>query len=221
MSCHLSAFLTDWTIFETNRASKAARSITEDIGREIVARKVEEIKSELSKEGKEVSSIKKDDPALAGKDLLHVLVKSSLSTDLPSNQRLSPEELIGQISTFLFAGSDTTSMLLSFTLHHLSINPLVQSTLITEIDNFHSALAQGGEGEITWENVNNLVFLRAVVLETLRFCPALPTLARVTRERMVVPLSSPLPGSSEFSFVIEKGAQVAISLYGGIFLAVT
>lgn len=179
-----------------------------------MARKVEEIKSELSKEGKEVFSIKKHDPALAGKDLLHVLVKSSLSTDLPSNQRLSPEELIGQITTFLFAGSDTTSMLLSFTLHYLSINPLVQSTLITEIDNFHSDLAQGGEEkEITWENVNNLVYLRAVVLETLRLCPALPTLARVTREKLVVPLSSPLPGSSEFSFVIEKGAQVAISLY--------
>ncbi|KAF8167846.1 cytochrome P450 [Crassisporium funariophilum] len=68
-----------------------------------------------------------------GKDILSLLIRSNLSID-PS-KRLSDQDLLDQCSTFLLAGSDTVSVALSWCLHLLSLNPLVQSRLRQELRN--------------------------------------------------------------------------------------
>lgn len=56
--------------------------------------------------------------------LIQTPVKSNMSED-PA-RRMSDEELMDQISTLLFAGSDTTSLAITWCFHQLSLNSRVQ-----------------------------------------------------------------------------------------------
>lgn len=48
--------------------------------------------------------ISSDVKSHAGRDLLSVLVKANMATDLKENERMSDGEMIGQITTMLLAG---------------------------------------------------------------------------------------------------------------------
>lgn len=60
-------------------------------------------------------------------------VRANLATDLPASQRMSDHEIAAQVTTFLFAGSETSSIALTWTLHALSDHPDVQAKLREEI----------------------------------------------------------------------------------------
>ncbi|KAL0956015.1 hypothetical protein HGRIS_002190 [Hohenbuehelia grisea] len=65
------------------------------------------------------------------KDILSLLIKQNLSED-PS-KRLSDSDLLDQLSTFLFAGSDSTALTISYCLNILAENPEIQTRLRDEI----------------------------------------------------------------------------------------
>lgn len=65
--------------------------------------------------------------------LSRIAVRANLADDLPESQRLPDEELVAQITTFLFAGFETTSTALSFTLELLSTRPEIQERLRQEL----------------------------------------------------------------------------------------
>lgn len=60
-------------------------------------------------------------------------VRANLADDLPDSQRLPDDELVAQITTFLFAGFETTSTALAFTLELLSTRPDIQDQLRKEV----------------------------------------------------------------------------------------
>ncbi|KAG6907916.1 hypothetical protein DXG01_006971 [Tephrocybe rancida] len=68
-----------------------------------------------------------------GKDLLSLLLKSNAATDLPPEHRISDDDILHNINTFMFAGSDTSSLTLTWTLLLLAQNPGLQTRLRDEL----------------------------------------------------------------------------------------
>ncbi|ODN79297.1 hypothetical protein L202_03309 [Cryptococcus amylolentus CBS 6039] len=64
-----------------------------------------------------------------GKDLLSILIKANMASDLKPNERLSDEVVADQIMTFLVAGSETVATSLSFFLDLLGKHPNIQDRL--------------------------------------------------------------------------------------------
>lgn len=77
------------------------------------------------------------------------------------------------ISTFLFAGSDTTSSGISSAFYQLALHPDVQEKLRTEITS-----AREQHGDLSFETIMSLPYLDAVCRETLRVFPPAPRIFR-------------------------------------------
>lgn len=140
-----------------------------------------------------------------------LLVKANLSEN--SAQRLSDCELLDQLSTFLFAGSDTTAISISWALHYLSQNPELQFRLRQELSSV--VIPSGASLDITV--LDSLPFLDAVVKETLRLAPPVHGTIRVATKDDYIPLSSPtiLRTNEEVSSIrIRKGSYIHIPIEG-------
>ncbi|KAK7055257.1 cytochrome P450 [Favolaschia claudopus] len=113
------------------------------------------------------------------KDLLSALLIAY------SENRISLEELNEQISTFVMAGHEATTLTLGFTLWELAHNQEVQNRLREEIANW--------PGEPTYDDyVSGLPYLDAVLNETLRKYPGLAYMERVATKEDSIPLKEPI-----------------------------
>ncbi|MGE5334817.1 MAG: cytochrome P450 [Nitrososphaerota archaeon] len=98
-----------------------------------------------------------------GTDLLAQLIASGMSDDLIRDQLL----------TMFIAGHDTSTALLAWTLHLLSLHPDVLARARAEID------AVVGEGVPVPAHVRQLSYLDAVIKETLRLYPPIHLGSRI------------------------------------------
>jgi cytochrome P450 len=80
-------------------------------------------------------------------------------------------EILDFLRNFLIAGRDTTAELLTWTVYMLSQNPDVEAHVLSEIASVI------GDAPLTYENVNQLKYLKAVLQEVLRLYP--PGMMRV------------------------------------------
>ena len=106
---------------------------------------------------------------------LNNIITNILKSAKAEKIKVTPKELQHQIFTFLAAGHETTSNLLNWTLYLLDRNPKVQSKIRDEVRSFD-------EDNITSESLQGLVYLEAVIKESLRLYPPVPSLVRVAKE---------------------------------------
>ncbi len=107
------------------------------------------------------------DPAAASrKDLLSVMLEGA---DPRTGERLSDENIRYQMVTFLIAGHETTSGLLSFAVHFLLRHPAALAKARGEVD---SVL---GADSPTIADLGRLRYLEQVLMETLRLWPTAPS----------------------------------------------
>lgn len=85
--------------------------------------------------------------------------ESDIKNGESKQRELTDDDLVAQALIFFFAGFDTSSTLMSFMSLELAINPDVQQTLQTEIDD---ALRKSDEN-ITYEAILKLKYLDQVV----------------------------------------------------------
>ncbi|OSD05177.1 cytochrome P450 [Trametes coccinea BRFM310] len=143
-----------------------------------------------------------------GKDLMSLLLRANMNAE--AADKLSEDELIGQMSTLTVAAVDTTSSALSMILHLLAKNPRVQDKLRDEI-----RAARDGGKDIEYDTLVSLPYLDAVCRETLRLYPMAPYRFRETREDVVLPLSEPvrgLDGSLISEIPLPKGTMVFVGI---------
>ncbi|CAG8650425.1 4225_t:CDS:2, partial [Acaulospora colombiana] len=129
---------------------------------------------------------------LQGKDLLSMLIKINEKEE----EKMSFDELQNQIMTFLAAGHETTSVATGWALYYLSKDQESQELLRNElVQEFpHQDFMP------TFDQINNLKYLNAVVKETLRLVPPVPLVMRIADKDDIIN-----------GYVIPKGTLVIIS----------
>ncbi|MEL7485931.1 MAG: bifunctional cytochrome P450/NADPH--P450 reductase [Pseudomonadota bacterium] len=116
----------------------------------------------------------------AQKDLLNYMLAG---VDKVTGESLSDENIRDQINTFLIAGHETTSGLLSFTLYFLLNNPDVLAKAYEEVDR---VLGRDIAAPPTYAQVNQLDYVRAILLESLRLWPTAPAFSVYPYEDEVI-----------------------------------
>ncbi|QRV98590.1 cytochrome P450 family protein [Ceratobasidium sp. AG-Ba] len=120
-----------------------------------------------------------------GRDLLTLLIKSNMAYE-NEGQRMSDDEVLGQISTFLTAGHETTSTSTTWALYALAKHPNVQQKLRQEI------IEAGLGDEPSMAELDKLPYLDKVIRECLRVHPAVPSTVREATGEINIPLSQSL-----------------------------
>ena len=108
------------------------------------------------------------------RDLLSQMLSGS---DPETGEVLDDLNIRYQIITFLIAGHETTSGLLSFTLYFLLKHPAVAAKVLAEIDD-----VVGADSSPTYDQVRGLTYLRQVLNESLRLWPTAPMFALFPKE---------------------------------------
>jgi cytochrome P450/NADPH-cytochrome P450 reductase len=114
--------------------------------------------------------------AATRKDLLSLMLQG---VDPVSGQGLDDLNIRNQVVTFLIAGHETTSGLLSFTLYHLLKHPDVLARATAEVDR---VLGRDPSRRPTFEQMHQLTYLDQVLRESLRLWPTAPAFALYPRE---------------------------------------
>lgn len=208
---------------QRKRLTEGAYKILEEVSQQIVDRKKQEIRGEMAAEVQARSNgggytkadfDEKDSSSSGGKDLLHLMMRANMAADVSPKEKLDDAELIGQITTLLIAGHETTSNQTAWTLHLLAEQPAIQAKLREEIhDHF------GGRDMLTdpgYDELMSMPFLDAVCKESFRCRSAVPSTIRVATTSADVPLSKPYPtrdGRGTITSVhIPKGREVFIPI---------
>ncbi|EKM58057.1 uncharacterized protein PHACADRAFT_139651 [Phanerochaete carnosa HHB-10118-sp] len=99
------------------------------------------------------------------KDLLNIMLYSK---DPKTGEMLSDLNIRNNLLTFLIAGHETTSGLLTFALYHLIKNPEAMRKAYEEVDNVL------GDRQIQFPDIGKLKYIDAVLRETMRLTPSTP-----------------------------------------------
>ncbi|KAL0956023.1 hypothetical protein HGRIS_002196 [Hohenbuehelia grisea] len=128
------------------------------------------------------------------KDLLSLLLKSNTAPDLPPDQRISDEDILHNINTFMFAGSDTSSLALTWILLLLAQNPTIQERLRDELQAIAPPSDNLSEEEIQslYGTLADLPYLSNVTRESMRLIPPVHSSLRAATQDDVLPTSSPV-----------------------------
>ncbi|MEL7198210.1 MAG: cytochrome P450 [Pseudomonadota bacterium] len=105
-----------------------------------------------------------------GEDLLDFMLSGR---DASTGERLSDENIRFQINTFLIAGHETTSGLLSFSLYYLLKNRDVLAKAYAEVDR---VLGRNIDQAPTLQQLGQMPYIRAILFEALRLWPTAPAL---------------------------------------------
>ncbi|KAI0823800.1 cytochrome P450 [Trametes gibbosa] len=142
-----------------------------------------------------------------GKDLMSILLKANMLA--PEADRLTDEELVAQMSTFMLAGMDTTSNALTRILHVLAEHPVEQERVRAEVTE-----ARNGN-DITYDTLERLPYLDAVCRETLRVYSPVNVIARAAAKDMCLSLFTPVldkNGETITEVAIPKGTWIMANL---------
>ncbi|KAJ6586472.1 cytochrome P450 [Mycena vulgaris] len=142
------------------------------------------------------------------RDLLSLLVRANTSKEIPISQRLSDEDVLAQVPTFLVAGHETTSTAVTWALFALTQNTTVQSRLRAELQSLETE-------NPSMEELNNLAYLDCVVRETLRVHPPVIGTSRKAVCDDVLPLATPYTdahGILQDTIRIRKGDMILLAI---------
>lgn len=141
------------------------------------------------------------------KSILGLLLRSNANA--APEDRLNDEELLAQIDSFLFAGSDSTSIAIVWALYELSRNPQVQAALRAELRSL-GLNEHGSEHEFASDSgidvdpsaadpvaqftaIDALPLLDRVVREVLRLHPPAHSTLRIADQDDILPFSPNAP----------------------------
>ncbi|CAE6442366.1 unnamed protein product [Rhizoctonia solani] len=127
------------------------------------------------------------------KDLLNAML---LGKDPQTGQGLSDKNIRAQMLTFLIAGHETTSGMLSFAMAHLMKNPEVYSKIRQEVDTVL------GQEPIKLEHLGKLTYINAVLRESLRVTPSIPEFGITCDKDEII---------GDGKYLIKAGTTVAVA----------
>lgn len=135
------------------------------------AEKVKQDGAYMQQVARELVQIRRENPT-EKRDLLNAMVNNA---DPKTGEYMSDELISANMVTFLIAGHETTSGLLSFAMVNLLKNPAAYFKAQQEVDTVL------GRGKMTPEHLKDLRYIDAVLRETLRLTPTAPAFSRSIR----------------------------------------
>ncbi|CAD6227307.1 GSCOCT00006096001.2-RA-CDS [Cotesia congregata] len=145
----------------------------------------------------------RDQQGIYRPDMIQLMMEARNSSDLKKPE-LSIQKMTAQAFIFFFAGFDTTSKLMCFDAHEIATNPEVQARLQDEIDQVLEYY-----GEPTYEAINNMQFLDAVITEALRMYPAMIIADRLCTKGFELPPAAPRAKP----YLLKPGSLVMLSTW--------
>lgn len=121
----------------------------------------------LRKTADDVLKARKEHPT-DRKDLMNAMLNG---VDTKTGQKMTDQSITDNLITFLIAGHETTSGMLSFAFYNLLKNPAAYRKAQEEVDEVV------GRGPITVDHMNKLQYIQAVLRETLRLTATIPMIA--------------------------------------------
>ncbi|KAI0323815.1 cytochrome P450 [Cubamyces sp. BRFM 1775] len=204
--------LVEWLPFPALRELREISHVLQRSARDIFLAK----KAEVEETGADEES---------STDLMSIMLRANSSTQEKS--RLSNEELIGQINTFMLGGQETTTSALARLLHVLAQEQEAQERLRSEIREAKLAHAtmEGKSDTSDWQRVSlpydvliGLPYLDAVVRETLRLYPPTSMMNRTTTKDTILhlqyPVHSAMTGLETSAVHVPAGTNVIVSILG-------
>ncbi|KAG0696180.1 cytochrome P450 [Suillus ampliporus] len=193
-----------WIRSDSDRKIDAAQKTMGRIGRQLLRdAKAAVISSHGIDKG---GSIEKS--SLQGRDLLSLLVRANMATDIPENQRISDEDVLAQVPTFLVAGHETTSTATTWALYALCLRSDIQTKLREELWTLETETP-------SMDELMALPYLDAVVRETLRVHSPVPSTVRIAMKDDILPLDTPFTdthGVVHHSIKVSKGDPIFIPI---------
>ena len=151
-------------------------------------------------------------------------MKSNAAKHLAPEDRLSDDDIFHNVNTFLFAGTDTTSIGLTWTLYLLAQNPDIQTHLRNELLSIHPtvSISKLTEEEIQTlsGSISNLSYFHNAIRESLRLVPPVHSLPRVATKDDQVPTMYPVHDrhgnvmEGKRSVTVPKGTLVHVPIEG-------
>ncbi|KZS96665.1 cytochrome P450, partial [Sistotremastrum niveocremeum HHB9708] len=161
------------------RDIRQAQATMRRIGKKLIADKKKAILESIGKDGKV------EEKSVEGKDILSILIRANMATDLPESARLSEEDVLAQVPTFIVAGHETTATATTWFLYAMTQHPAVQSKLRAELRTVDTDTP-------SMDVLNALPYLDGVVRETLRYFSIVPSTLRIAAEDCAIPLKNPV-----------------------------
>lgn len=193
-----------WIPSDRDRKIDAAQKTMGRIGSQLLHDAKAAVISSLGAE--KGGSIEKS--SLQGRDLLSLLVRANMATDIPENQRISDEDVLAQVPTFLVAGHETTSTATTWALYALCLRPDIQTKLREELLTVETETP-------SMDELVELSYLDAVVRETLRLHAPVPSTVRVAMKDDILPVDTPFTdkyGVVHDGIKVSKGDPIFIPI---------
>ncbi|KAF8639311.1 hypothetical protein AX17_001592 [Amanita inopinata Kibby_2008] len=158
-----------------------------------------------------------------GRDLLSLLLKSNSAADLLPEQRISDEDILHNINTFMFAGSDTSSLTLTWTLLLLAQHPDIQDRLRSELLSIapKTSTNQLSDEEVQslYSTISTLPHLHNVTRESIRLIPPVHSSIRVATRDDEVPTAYPVHNRDgslkpKNTVAVAKGTLIHVAIEG-------
>ncbi|KAK1543827.1 bifunctional P-450/NADPH-P450 reductase [Colletotrichum paranaense] len=157
----------------------------------------------LRKTAREVLESRKANPS-DRKDLLSAMLNG---VDPKTGQKMTDASIIDNLITFLIAGHETTSGMLSFAFFELLRQPAAYRKAQQEVDDVI------GQAPITIDHLSKLPYLNAVLRETLRLCATIPAFAVEAKEDTLIGGKYPVKKGESIACLLGK-SQLDPIVYG-------
>ena len=117
-------------------------------------------------------------------------------------RELDIDDMTAQMFIFFLDGFETSSTAMCFATYEIASNPEIQLKLQQEIDK----VLEESNGEVSYEVINRLEYLDAVISEALRLYPPITNLERLCEKTFELPPALP----DEKPFIMKKDMLVWI-----------
>ncbi|KAF8588472.1 cytochrome P450 [Ramaria rubella] len=135
-----------------------------------------------------------------GKTLMSFMIKAD---NMAGTDAMSKEEIPAQLRTLVQAGYETVGCATAWILYELARHPEVQARIREEVT--------ASPAEPSYDDLLERVpYLDAVFKECMRLHPPIPELTHVSAKDAIVPLSKPLPGTTDMHMMIPRGTIINI-----------
>jgi cytochrome P450 len=107
--------------------------------------------------------------AVSGVDMVSRML---VAADPETGARMSEQQLTDEVKNLILAGHETTGIAMTWTLNLLARHPEINERVVAEVD------ATCDRQAIRLEHIDQLVYLRQVLLESMRLYPPVPAVTR-------------------------------------------